>query len=97
MVKLFTTEVVRADQTTLNQCVSRTNQEQESAINMFLSLELVGELMRTLSDCWSVEKHGKLIGFCACHFNFLDLDFLTYTKKECIRSEVLNLAACEEL
>lgn len=94
---LLTTEVVRADQTALNQCVSRTNQEKESAIKMFLSLELVGELMRTLSDCWSAEKYGKFIGFHACHFNFLSLDFLVYIKKECIRSGVLNLAACEEL
>lgn len=43
MMKLFTTAIVMTDQTYLNQCVTRTKQEKESAIKLFLSLELVEE------------------------------------------------------
>lgn len=49
--------------------------------------------MRTLRDCWNV---GNFVELCACHFNFLGLDFLVCTKKGWIKSEVLNLAASEE-
>lgn len=63
---------------------------------MFSGPELVGEAYENpkgLLECWKV---WKLVELCACHFNFLCLDFIIYSQKEGIRSEVLNLAAHEE-
>ena len=40
LIRSLTTAVVRADQRTLNQCVTGTNKDKESFIKMLLSLEL---------------------------------------------------------
>ena len=48
VIRSLTTAVVRADQRTLNQCVTGTNKDKERSIKMLLSLELVGEAYENL-------------------------------------------------
>lgn len=55
---------------------------------MFLSLKLIGELMKAWNDCANVGKFGKFVELCTCYIYFFGLEFFICTKKEWIRSEV---------
>lgn len=55
---------------------------------MFLSLKLIGELMKAWNDCANVGKFGKFVELFTCYVYFFGLEFFICTKKEWIRSEV---------
>lgn len=62
VIRSLTTAVVRADQGTLNQCVTGTNKDKESFIKMLLSLELVGEAYENLMGLCECRKVREICG-----------------------------------